>query len=73
MWKVPTVLSDDFDVPFVLDDLFPNFESVPIASSLQNGGFWSNTVVSSIEISFQKRSGVASSLLEWRIFKRYNR
>ena len=49
---VPTVRSSDTetDLPTLSADLFTNFRSDIIASSLKTGGFCSDTIASSIEI-----------------------
>jgi hypothetical protein len=49
---VPTLRSSDTetDLPTLSADLFTNFRSDIIASSLKTGGFFSDTIASSIEI-----------------------
>jgi len=53
--EVPTVLSSDTDIdlPIVSANLFANFRSDTIASSLQTEKFWSDTIASLIVIRFQ--------------------
>jgi hypothetical protein len=58
----------DTNLLIVSADLFPNFGSDTMASSLQIGGFWSDTIASFIKF-FLLFLFIA---LKWWILKRYN-
>ncbi len=71
MGEVPTAQSSDIDTALLIVsvDLFTNFRRETVTLSLQTGGFWSDTIASSIFIG----TGLCRfNTPNWRILKRYN-